>query len=98
LIGGLKQWNIIEAIMARHSVRDFISKPVPKKTLMKILEVALRAHQPATLSHGKYSLPPGELLRESVRHGKNLSGAEYLQELGALQPPAEVVKRRVATS
>ncbi|MFC1953330.1 nitroreductase [Chloroflexota bacterium] len=32
--------EVIEAIMARHSVRDFSSKPVAKETLMKILEAA----------------------------------------------------------
>lgn len=28
--------NVIEAILARHSVRDFSSKPVPEETVMKI--------------------------------------------------------------
>jgi len=32
--------DVIEAIRARHSVRDFSSKPVPKDTVMKILEAA----------------------------------------------------------
>jgi nitroreductase len=35
--------DVIEAILARHSVRDFSSKPVPKETVMKILEVATRS-------------------------------------------------------
>ena len=35
--------DVIEAILARHSVRDFSSKPVPKETVMKILEAALRS-------------------------------------------------------
>ena len=35
--------DAIEAILARHSVRDFSSKPVPKETVMKILEVATRS-------------------------------------------------------
>ncbi len=32
--------DVIEAIKARHSVRDFSSKPVPRETVMKILEAA----------------------------------------------------------
>jgi nitroreductase len=32
--------DVIEAILARHSVRDFSSKPIPKETVMKILETA----------------------------------------------------------
>jgi nitroreductase len=35
--------DIIEAILARHSVRDFSPKPVAKETVMKILEVATRS-------------------------------------------------------
>ena len=32
--------DVIKAILARHSVRDFSSKPVAKETVMKILEAA----------------------------------------------------------
>jgi len=35
--------DVIEAILGRHSVRDFSSKAVPKETVMKILEAALRS-------------------------------------------------------
>ncbi len=35
--------DVIEAILARHSVRDFSSKPIPQETVMKILETALRS-------------------------------------------------------
>ncbi len=35
--------DVIEAIAARHSVRDFSSTPVPKETVMKIFEAALNA-------------------------------------------------------
>jgi nitroreductase len=35
--------DVIEAILARYSARDFTSKPVPKETVMKILEVATRS-------------------------------------------------------
>jgi len=35
--------DVIEAILVRHSVRDFSSKPVAKETVMKILEVATRS-------------------------------------------------------
>ena len=37
--------EVIEAILARHSVRDFSSKPVPRETIMKIIEVA--THSPS---------------------------------------------------
>jgi nitroreductase len=35
--------DVIEAILARHSVRSFSSRPVDKETVMKILEVATRS-------------------------------------------------------
>ncbi|OGO38606.1 MAG: hypothetical protein A2147_06510 [Chloroflexi bacterium RBG_16_57_8] len=37
--------DVIEAILARRSVRDFSSKPVPKETVMKILDAAI--HSPS---------------------------------------------------
>jgi nitroreductase len=37
--------DVIEAILARHSVRDFSSRPVPRQTVMKIMEVA--THSPS---------------------------------------------------
>jgi nitroreductase len=35
--------DVIEAILARHSVRDFSSRLIPKETVMKILETATRS-------------------------------------------------------
>ncbi len=35
--------EVIEAILARHSVRDFSSKSVPRETVIKILEAATRS-------------------------------------------------------
>ena len=35
--------DVLEAIQARHSVRDFVSKPVLKDIVMKIMEVATRS-------------------------------------------------------
>jgi len=35
--------DVIEAILTRHSVRDFGSKPVPREVVMKILEAAIRS-------------------------------------------------------
>jgi nitroreductase len=35
--------DVIKAILARHSVRDFSSKPVAKEKVLKILEIATRS-------------------------------------------------------
>jgi nitroreductase len=35
--------DVLEAIQARHSIRDFVSKPVPRDIIMKIMAAALRS-------------------------------------------------------
>jgi nitroreductase len=35
--------DVLEAIQARHSVRDFLSKPIPKDMIMKIMAAAIRS-------------------------------------------------------
>jgi len=35
--------DVLEAIQARHSVRDFLPKPVPKEIVMSIMEMATRS-------------------------------------------------------
>jgi len=42
-IFGGKRMDALEAIIARHSVRDFSPKPVDKTTVMKIMETACQA-------------------------------------------------------
>ena len=37
--------DVQQAIQARHSVRDFLSRPIPKDIVMKIMEVA--THSPS---------------------------------------------------
>jgi nitroreductase len=35
--------DVLEAIQARHSVRDFLSKPIPRETIMEIMAAAIRS-------------------------------------------------------
>lgn len=35
--------DVLDAIQTRHSVRDFLSKPIPKETIMKIMAAAIRS-------------------------------------------------------
>jgi len=46
--------DVIEAIMARHSVRDFKTVPVPKATILKILETAV--HAPSTVNSQPWNM------------------------------------------
>ena len=46
--------DVIEAIMARYSVRDFKTVPVPKATILKILETAV--HAPSTVNSQPWNI------------------------------------------
>ncbi len=46
--------EVKEAILARHSVRDFKSDPIPKATILKILETAVQA--PSTINSQPWNI------------------------------------------
>ena len=85
--------DVIEAIMARHSVRDFISKPVPKETLMKILEVALRAPSGGNSQPWEVFVATGDTLERIRKAYQELELKGIPTGPGLLQLPAEIQKR-----
>ncbi len=58
--------DVIEAILTRHSVRDFSSKPVPKETIMQILETATRSPSGGNAQPWEVFVATGETL-EGIR-------------------------------
>src|SRR3972149_2356124 len=58
--------DVLEAIRARHAVRDFDSKPVPKDIVMKILEAATRSPSGGNGQPWEIFVASGEAL-ESIR-------------------------------
>ena len=64
--------DVIEAILNRYSVRDFSSQPVPKETVMKILEAATHSPSGITVNRGKSSLPQELLWKRYVRFIRNV--------------------------
>ena len=58
--------DIVEAIQARHSVRDFDPRPVPKGIVMKILEVATRSPSGGNGQPWEIFVAEGQVL-ESIR-------------------------------
>jgi len=70
--------DALEAILQRHSVRDFSSKPVDKKTVMKIIETACRA---PSGGNGQ----PWELF---IAAGKTMEKIRNIYQERAKNPPA----------
>lgn len=58
--------DVIEAILARHSVRDFRAQPVPKATVMKIFETATRSPSGGNAQPWEVFIAAGDTI-ESIR-------------------------------
>jgi nitroreductase len=92
--------EVFEAIMARHSIRDFKSTPVPKATLVKILEAAV--HAPSTINSQPWNIyvAGGEVI-ERIRKtyvekmNKNATGKPEMQPTPAGKLP-QVMQDRMA--
>jgi nitroreductase len=73
--------NLIEAIESRKTCRAFLKTPVPKETLEKILEVALRAPSGGNLQPWRVYVVTGDMLEAIVQRTREQrpedQGAEY---------------------
>jgi nitroreductase len=61
--------DTIEAIFSRHSVRGFKSDPVPRETILKILEAASRAPSAANTQPWQFYVAGGEVLEKIRKDG-----------------------------
>jgi nitroreductase len=59
--------DVLEAIQARHSVRDFLPTPVPKDVIMKIMEAATRAPSGGNGQPWEIFIASGATM-ETIRH------------------------------
>lgn len=80
--------DVIDAIEARHSVRDFKADPVPEATIMKILEVATRSPSGGNSQPWEIFVAAGaimERIRQAYkeRYEKGIKGA--IEQVG---PPS----------
>ncbi len=66
--------NVVEAIKARKSIRDFKSDPVSQKILQKILKIACRAPSASNAQPWQFTVIAGNVL-ENIR----LAAIEKLQ-------------------
>jgi len=69
--------DVIEAILGRHSVRDFSSKAVPKEIVLKILEAALRSPSGGNSQPWEVFVAAGATLEKirSIYEQRSRSGA-----------------------
>src|SRR5512136_792623 len=71
--------DVLQAIQARHSVRDFLPKPVPRDVVMQILEAATRSPSGGNGQPWEIFVASGATM-ERIR-------AAYLERAKAGSPP-----------
>ena len=89
--------NVVEAIKARKSIRDFKSDPVSQKILQKILKIACRAPSASNAQPWQFTVIAGNVL-ENIRLAaieKLQAGRPFTPEWEVDQwPPGSVYRRR----
>ncbi|MFC1987124.1 nitroreductase [Chloroflexota bacterium] len=89
--------DVIEAILERRSIRSFISDPVPKKTLLKILEVATRAPSSSNTQSWEIFVAGGKVL-ENIRQAyvgrleKSIEGKSEIAGTGRDKLPSRMLE------
>jgi nitroreductase len=90
--------DVIKAITERRSIRSFTSKPVPKETLLKILDVATRAPSSSNTQAWEIFVVGGSVL-ERIRQAyldrfkNNLPGSPEVRGTGREQLPPLFIER-----
>jgi nitroreductase len=90
--------DVIQAILERHAARDFKSDPVPKETLMKILETANRSPSSGNTQPWQIYVAGGavaEKIRQECldRFNKDIPGKPEMSGLPMPQWPQELQDR-----
>ena len=96
--------DILEAIQTRHSVRDFLNKPVPKDTVMKIMEAATHSPSGGNGQPWEIFIASGatlEHIRQVVLERTALAAAAPAEPAATPPPPPApmtIFQQRFATS
>jgi len=87
--------DIIEAIMARRSVRDFSPRAVPKETVIRILEAAIRSPSGGNAQPWEVFVAAGETLERIRKTYQELGWPGFPQRPGNPPPvfPSQVMQR-----
>ena len=92
--------DILEAIQTRHSVRDFLSRPVPKDIVMKIMQAATRSPSSGNGQPWEIFIASGatlEKIRQAVLERAALAAAVPVGP-AVTPPPQTVLQQRFAAS
>jgi nitroreductase len=93
--------DILEAIQTRHSVRDFLSKPVPKDIVMKIMEAATRSPSGGNGQPWEIFITSGatlEKIRQVVLQRAKESAGAAPASAGTPPAPQTLLQQRFAAS
>jgi nitroreductase len=98
--------DVIEAILKRSSIRDFSSKPVPKETIMKIFETAVRSPSGGNAQPWEVFIAGGATLerirnvyRDRFEAGTgSSSGPTASSSPGGPPPQPKYIQERMATN
>jgi len=87
--------NVVEAIIARYSVRAYRSEPVPKQILAEIMEVALRAPSWANTQTWEFAITGGEVMQElkETLKAKALAQDERYPDIPRPKWPSKYLER-----
>ena len=88
--------ELIEAINSRKSIRGYKPTPVPKETLVQILEIAIRSPSALNTQPWKFTILGGKVL-DKVREGLQeqfLAGTEMHPDISPSPPPSGIYRTR----
>jgi len=91
--------DVLEAIQARHSVRDFVSTPIPKDMIMKIMAAATRSPSGGNGQPWEIFVASGttmEKIRRAYQERAQLAGSVPAGP-GALPPLPAFIQERMTT-
>lgn len=78
--------DVVEALMTRRTCRAFLDKPVPKETLVEILEKATRAPSGGNLQPWRVYVVTGKV-KDQIIQGVKLGLPEYMGAQYEVYPP-----------
>lgn len=89
--------DVLEAIQTRHSVRDFLPTPVPKETVMKILEIATRSPSGGNGQPWELFVASGETMERIRQAYRQRAQEAAAPSRPAGPPPPPFIQERMAT-
>jgi nitroreductase len=87
--------ELLEAISARHSVRDFLPRPVPRETLEKILQASLRSPSGSNGQPWEIFVARGKVLERIRKAFQERTAVETAPPPAPASPPPAFIQERM---